>query len=489
MIELRPYQNDMLNGVRLALRTYKNVLLQSPTGSGKTVLAASMLSSCSHLGKRAWFTVPRIELVEQTIETFENMGIPHGVIAAGFRPNPYQQIQIASIDTLKHRLGKYQPPDLVVTDECHHSMAQGWVNVINSIPNARCVGLTATPERLDGKGLGAIYNEIVKGPSVRWLIEQGYLAKYRAFAPPAPDLAGVHTKMGDYARDELAASMDKPTITGDAVAQYLKYARGKRGIAFGVSVSHSQHIADSFKAAGIVAVHLDGKTPKADRAAAMRAFRSGQIQILTNCGLFAEGVDVPSLEAVLLLRPTQSLAMYLQMVGRVLRPSNGKENGLILDHAGLIAKHGLPDEEREWSLLGRKERQKSEGGDTVKMRQCPKCFACHEPAPKCPECGHVYPVVERQPEHVEGDLVEVDLEQVRLRRNIENRKCESLTSLIELGRQRKYKSPVFWAAHYHKARRGVNSTLGELIEYARSIGRDDPNQYAAYVISAIARRS
>lgn len=486
-INLRDYQSEMICNARVAMREHKSILLVSPTGSGKTTLASHMLGSAAERNKRSWFTVPKVELVRQTIEAFERYDIPHGVIASGFRPQPYENVQICSIDTLKNRLGRYQPPELIVWDEAHHTMAAGWLRVKSAYPDAYNVGLTATPERLDGKGLGSEFTAIVEGRSMSWLIDKGYLCRYKAYAPSAPDMNGVHSRMGDYVTAETAAVMDKPTITGDAISHYLRLARGKRAVAFCVSIAHSQHVEQQFRASGIVAVHLDGNTQSSDREAAMRAFKNGQIEVLTNCGLFAEGVDVPALEAAILLRPTQSLSMYLQMVGRSLRPCDGKEHAIILDHAGLIAKHGLPDDDRTWSLEGRKKNKASDAERQVAVRQCPNCYACHKPAPKCPECGHVYKIQSRSPDEVDGELVEVDVDAMRLRRKIENRSCDSLASLINLGEQRKYKRPVFWAAHYHRARKGYSATLGELISYASSIGKQDPTKWAAHVLTAIGR--
>jgi DNA repair protein RadD len=483
--QLRPYQDEMIARIRGELRLHNSVLCQAPTGAGKTALAAFMLGSASKRQKRSFFICHRAELVEQTAATFEKVGIEYGVIAAGFPLNPMQPVQICSIDTLKGRINRYQPPDLVVWDECHHTAAAGWKRVKDAYSAAKHVGLSATPERLDGKGLDELFDALVPGPSVKWLIDQGYLSKYRAFSPPGPNMAGVHSRMGDYVRGENEAAMDKPTITGDAIKHYIRYAAGKSAVAFCVSVKHSQHVAASFRAAGIVAAHLDGSMDKTERKRIVQAFRRREIQVLCNVDLFGEGFDLPSLECSILLRPTQSLSLYLQQVGRCLRPDAGKEYALILDHAGNIARHGLPDDDREWSLEGRKKKKSGASESLEPMRQCPKCYASHRPTPKCPECGHVYTVIERAPEQVEGDLVEVDLDAARKRRVIENRSADSLGQLIEMGEARGYKKPVLWAAHYHKARKGKEATLNELMAYAASQGKSDPVKWSADVMSRI----
>ena len=485
---LRPYQDDLIAQSRALLRRHDSVLLQAPTGAGKTALAAYMLGSASSRGRHCWFICHRAELVEQTGETFDRVGIPYGYIAAGKPLNPYMPVQICSIDTLKGRIGRYKLPDLIVWDEAHHTAAAGWRKVKDANPQAKHVGLSATPERLDGKGLDDLFSAMVPGPSVSWLIEQGFLSRYRAFAPPPPDLSGLHTRMGDFVRSENEAAMDKPTITGDAIAHYLRLARGKSAVAFCVSVKHSQHVAEQFRAAGIVAVHLDGNTPALERRNAVSAFRRGEIKVLTNVDLFGEGFDLPSLEVSILLRPTQSLSLYLQQVGRALRVSEGKEQAIILDHAGNIDRHGLPHDDREWTLEGRKKRKSGAGAEAgPPVRQCPKCYAAHSPAPKCPECGHVYVVQARAPEVVDAELVEVDLEAARKVRLQEQRECQSLGELIDLGKQRSYKKPVHWAAHYHSARKGKEATIGELIRWASAQGKPEPAKFAAWVMSGVMR--
>ena len=449
---LRDYQQDMIDRTRVALRTSRRVLIQSPTGSGKTALAAAMLGTASQRGSRCGFLVHRQELIDQTIATFTKVGIPFGVIAAGYSPNPFAAVQIASIDTLKNRLEKIIPFDFLVVDEAHHASAAGWAKTIDHFSSAYVVGLSATPARLDGKGLDHIFHDIVIGPKVSWLMEQGFLADYRAFAPPPPDLAGVHTRMGDFARGELADAMDKPSITGDAVAHYLKLARDRQAVCFCISVQHSKHVADTFRAAGIMAWHLDGNTPRDDRRKAIDAYRKGDIKVLCNVDLFGEGFDLPSIDVSILLRPTKSLALYLQQVGRSLRPGVGK-TAIILDHAGNIMRHGMPDDERQWSLNGA---PKSERATAV--RNCPKCFAAHKPALTCPECGHDYRSDEtadtgRKVEQIDGELVEIDKAVMRRRANVDQARAQTLDDLIELGRKRGYKNPAFWASKIWTSRR------------------------------------
>lgn len=451
----RDYQDALIDQVRVKLRTNRRVLVQLPTGGGKTVVGGKMIESAAGKGHRCLFTVHRRELIEQTVDTFNDVGIRHGVIASG---RPYQvleRVQVASIDTLKHRINKGAnlfPPKFIMVDEAHHVGAAGWKSVLDAYPDSYVVGLSATPERLDGKGLDDVFEDLVVGPSTGWLISNGYLCDYRAFAPGGgPDLGGVHVARGDYVKGELSAAMDKPTITGDAIAHYQKLASGQSAVCFCASIEHSEHVAQQFRNAGVMAWHLDGGTPYGERQEAIRAFRNGEIKVLCNVDLFGEGFDLPSLVASILLRPTQSLALYLQQVGRALRTSPGKKRALILDHAGNIARHGLPDEERQWSLRGRDKRAKK-AGSPLDARQCPRCFALHRPRPSCPECGHLYDTAAREVEQVDGELREIDVVERRNQAAAEQRAARSVEELIDLGRRRGYRNPEAWAAHVYSAR-------------------------------------
>lgn len=452
---LRPYQDRLISEARVSLRTHASVLIQLVTGGGKTALSTQMLRTVAAKNRRGYFLCHRVELVEQTISTFKAFDLPYGVISAGFTPHLMQPIQICSIDTLRYRLrsGRALPdPSLVIWDEAQHTPASSWAFVRGHFSTAKHIGLSATPERLDGKGLRPYFEDMVQGPSCADMITDGYLSPYRAFAPSAPDMTGVHTKMGDYVKAEATAAMDRPTITGDAVSHYLRLARDKRGLVFCVSVEHSKHVAAQFKAAGILAWHLDGETDRGERRQAMEAFRRGEIKVLTNVDLFSEGLDVPDAEVCIMLRPTKSLSMYLQQVGRVLRPMPGK-TALILDHAGNIARHGLPDDDREWSLDGREARKRAADSESVMpVRQCPRCYHCHRTAPVCPSCGWAYESQARQVDEVDGTLAEVDIAAQRHAARVEQARAETVEALIELGRKRGYRSPEKWAAHLWTAR-------------------------------------
>jgi superfamily II DNA or RNA helicase len=268
--------------------------------------------------------------------------------------------------------------------------------------------------------------------------------------------------MGDYAKDQVAEAMDKPTITGDAVEHYLRLAPGKRAVAFCASVAHAEHVADAFRASGIPASFLDGSLDPAERDKRIKDFEAGRTLVLTSCDVVSEGFDLPAIEVAILLRPTKSLSLYLQQVGRALRVFEGKEYAIILDHVGAISSHGLPDEDREWSLEGitKKKRAANDNMPDVNITTCPMCFTIHMSAPECPTCGHKYAVVPRTgPKQQDGELVELTAaakEQLRRRAEIEKQKarkqrlnaehqCQSLDDLIQLGKDRGYQYPRQWA--------------------------------------------
>lgn len=440
MIELRDYQQQIVADCRASFREgERKVLVQLATGGGKTVLGSFMVHGSSQ--KRdltCWWLVHRRELISQASRTFTSMGINHGTIAGGYASDPLNRVQVGSIQTIARRLNDLPPPDMIVFDETHHIGAAQWSEVFNRYPDAFVLGLTATPWRLDGRGLGSWYGRMVQGPTVSELIARGSLSPYRLFAPSVPDMAGVETIGGDYKQRSLAAIMDKPSITGDAVQHYQQFCAGKRAVAFAVSIDHSQHIAAQFLAAGIPAEHVDGTMDVASRDAAVDRFVRGETLILSNAELFGEGFDVPAIEAAILLRPTKSLSLYLQQVGRALRPCEGKAQAIILDHAGNSLTHGLPDDDREWSLEDRPKRKGSGKSESL-VRQCMKCFRVYRPAKACPGCGHQTAPTPREIEQRAGELVEVQKAQAAKDRKAEEQECKTLDDWQRLGAARGYK--------------------------------------------------
>jgi superfamily II DNA or RNA helicase len=453
---VRDYQADMIERARAQLRQHRSVLVQSPTGSGKTVLSAFMAGSATTKGLKVAFLVHRRELIKQTAATYSEVGIPYGIVSSGITGDRHKPVQICGIQTLVKRLDYFNHFDLIIVDEAHHATASMYATVLDAYPKAKVVGLSATPERLDGAGLSKYFQSMVDGPKVSWLIESGYLSKFRLYAPSQPDLTGVHMLGGDYNRKELESAVVRPGLVGDAVTHYSKLAQGKRAMVFCVSIKHSLSVVERFQAGGYRAAHIDGTMDQFVRDALIADFVSGRIQVLSSVDLVSEGFDLPAMEVAILLRPTKSLSLYLQQVGRALRISPGKDEAIILDHAGNAMTHGLPDDDRTWSLDGRKKRKRVKDDDepAVPVKQCPDCYHVHRPAPECPRCGHEYPTLGRTVEELEGELQEVERARVKQEQRQEQSKARSLEDLVKLGIARKYKNPHFWAKRVHESRKG-----------------------------------
>ena len=459
----------MILDTRLTLRKSNSVILQAATGAGKTRIAADIFERAAGLGHSVFFLVHRQEIGDQAGEAFDELGLEYGKIASGEKPDLTKKIQICSIQTLYNLIQMIENgdgaklrknyffrslyeheisdaifhikfPDLIIFDEAHHCKSHTWEAVKTYYAKSKCVGLSATPKRLDGRGLGDIFDGIICGPSMKWLIQNGFLSDYIPYAPYTPDMAGVKKTGGDYNKKEADKIMDRSAITGDAIKHYKQLADGRQALVFCTSIKHSKHIAAEFTAAGYVAEHLDSKLDKKTRKKIITDFREKKIQILCNVDLVGEGFNVPAVEVCILLRPTASLTIYLQQVGRCLRAEKGKPKAIILDHAGNILRHGLPDEDRNWELEFSTTKKKA-GERKVATKICDQCYHIHPPAPACPNCGFQYEG--RQVEQVEGELVEIDKEAVRQHAIREQASAQTLEELIALGKKRGYKDS--WA--------------------------------------------
>jgi len=454
VFSLRPYQQAAVDGVRDSFRSgRRRPLLVAPTGSGKTVIFSFVTASAAAKGNRTLVLVHRAELLEQCHRSLSQMDVPHGLIASGLTPDRSQLTQIASVQTLVRRFDRVLPPDLIVIDEAHHATAGAWASVLSQYPNARVLGVTATPQRLDGKGLGQVFDDLIRGPEVTKLIDEGYLCKPVYYAPKTVDLTGVHMVAGDYNRAEVAERMDRPTITGDAVIHYRKYAEGQPCIVFCTGIKHAEHVAQAFNAVGYRFKVIDGTLAKEERARRVLDLSSGALQGLVSVDIVSEGFDLPCVSTAILLRPTASLSLHLQQIGRVLRPSPGKQRAVILDHVGNCRRHGLAEEVRDWSLDGiRKRGKRGPQDDVADTRQCPECFAVHTPSPQCPQCLHVYEIKNRIPDVVDGELEELQAREAIRGRKREQGTAQTLEDLIRVGKARGMKNPYGWAHNVFKAR-------------------------------------
>jgi len=470
-VNLRPYQQQAISDLRMAYRSGAHApLLVAPTGAGKTIILAAITQAAAARGRRILILVHRRELIRQTSAKLTNAGVTHGIIAAGFQPSDHP-VQVASVQTLARRLKQqHWQPDLIVIDEAHHAIAGTWTNVISHWHDSLRLGVTATPIRQDGRGLGAMFTKLVLGPSTADLMAAGYLTPVKIYAPPqVADLNGIRTRAGDYANDQAAAAMTRPTVTGDAITHYQRIGAGQPAIAFCCNVNHATSVCDAFNAAGISAATLLGNT--IDRDALVARFGAGELQVLVTVDVVSEGFDCPGAAVAILLRPTQSVGLYLQQVGRVLRPAPGKAAAIVLDHVGNVYRHGFPDDQRDWSLDDRLRTGKG-GPPAPCIRTCESCFAAFAPQPICPVCGADCAPPARIIRQQDGELQELAREAVRdrdldrlmlqakadefKRVMLPQIKARTLQQLIHLGQSRKYKNPVAWAENVYSARQRKN---------------------------------
>ena len=461
-VSLRPYQEIAVTALRNAYGSGARApLLCAATGAGKTVMFSAVAAGATGKGNRALIVAHRAELIRQASNKLRDAGVAHGIIAPGY-PETHDLAQVGSVQTLARRLDRLPKFNVIIIDEAHHAVAGQYLALIKAQPQAKLLGVTATPERLDGKGLGTIcggvFDQMVLGPQVAELVSGGYLTPTRVGAPrKGPDLSQVRTVAGDYDARQLAAAMDVPAITGDAVAHYARHAAGQPAIVFCVSVKHAQDVAEAFRQAGWRAMAAHGEMRPAERDAAIGGLANGGVQVLCAAELISEGLDVPAVGCVILLRPTKSLGLHLQQIGRGLRPAPGKTRLIVLDHAGNTATFGFAETPREWSLEGRKKRAAAPA-----IRQCPACYMVHPPQQRCPACGHAYAAAASKARKVEardGDLVEMQApERAPVKRDDLNRLlagARTLADLQALAKRLGYSHGWAWMQHQRRARRAL----------------------------------
>lgn len=456
---LRDYQQALVADIRSAyVQGYKSPLAVLATGGGKTLCFSYIAMTSAAKGKKTLILVHRIELLRQTAEKMRLFGVRTGLISPKYTPDFHAPVQVAMVQTMVKRTHLYRHFDLIVVDEAHHVVASTYLNIIKAYPNAYQLGVTATPVRGDGKGLGVhaggIFDTMVLGPSTRNLIDRGFLVEPSIYAPPTGvDLSGIKITMGDYNKKQLSERLDKRSITGNAVEHYAKHCPGEPAVVFCVSVEHAKHVASEFTQNGYQAYAVDGAMDDYNRDKILSGLGNGSVQVVCSCDIISEGTDIPAIACAILLRPTQSEGLYLQQVGRALRPSKGKDRALILDHVGNVLAHGLPDQDREWSLDGvMKFRRKNEENERVQpIRQCQKCynvFKAHLPA--CPSCGEKVALKGRTIEEQGGELQELTAEQkvaMQLQKKKEVGRAKTLEELEALAKSRGYKPG--WAKHIY----------------------------------------
>ena len=341
MIPLRPYQQELVDNIRRAIGQGRHsVCAVLGCGGGKSVIQGNIAASATARGNRVLFVVHRKELCQQITNTFAACGVDFSLCTVGM------------VQTVCRRLAKTPEPKLILVDEAHHILSQSYLSILQHFPGAVVLGFTATPQRMNEGGLGAVFEELIESVSTEWLIQNHYLAPYKYYGVQLADASKLHTKRGDYDKAEIEALMNKRAIFGSAVENWLQLAKGKQTIVYCSSIATSEGTAAAFREQGINSMHLDGTTPQAQRQAAVEGFRRGEVTVLCNVDLFGEGFDVPDCDCVVLMRPTKSLTLHIQQSMRSMRtnPNNPDKVALILDHVGNFTRHGLPDDVREWSL-------------------------------------------------------------------------------------------------------------------------------------------
>lgn len=430
IMNLFPDQQETIADLRQSMRRNKSVLLQCPTGWGKTYAASYMIQAALNNKKRMIFTVPRKMLLNQTSQDFNAHGIAHSFIASGREFNPYYKVYIGMTSTMARRLESLPAADVVFFDECHYgdSDLDTTINHYKS-SGAWVIGLSGTPWRLDGKGLGCWFDSMVQGASIAQLIEMGRLSNYRLYAPVSDDLGGK--------------------IVGDDVALWRKHAEGLRTIGFYPSVKKAEEAAEKFTRAGIPSASIDGRMDDAKRRELVIKFARREILHLTNCQLLSFGFDLKmasgmdvTVEAMIDQSPTESLSNQGQKNGRVLRYK--KTPAIIIDQVGNYMRHGLPCDDREWTLedmfMTEKQSRKQKG---PRVLQCGNCFYCFSPAEKCPECGKPVEIKGRDVENIDGELREIRKEEIQRQKKkarMEVGQAKTIADLKRIAAERGYKN-------------------------------------------------
>ena len=439
MVPLRPYQAAGIEALRSHVRAgRRRVLLQLPTGGGKTVVASAIIHSArTNHDARVLFFAHRLELVNQTIRQLEKWGVREvGVMrGADKRTDKTAPVQVGTVQTLSRR--ELPAADIVFVDEAHRAAGDSYVRVLEAYPEATIIGLSATPCRLDGKPLGDVFEALESAGTYSDLMADGFIDEPTVYGTPhALDLSGVRTRRGDYAEEDLEAAVMDPHVVGSIVQEWQAHAGGRRTVVYAVTVEHSKDVVRRFCEAGIAAEHLDGTTPEDERAAILARVESGDTLVVSNCAVLTEGWDCPPVKCVVMARPTKSLALYMQCVGRALRPW-GSISPIVLDHGGNVERHGLPTEDRAWSLDSEATRKPSKKAE---FRLCKACFAYVRDNP-CELCGFETPKPPRVIREEEATrLVVVDRPKLEDRRGFYEQQ-------VEKARLRGFK-PGFAAAQY-----------------------------------------
>lgn len=452
MFKLRDYQQETIDKVYQSIKSgHRSIMVQSPPRTGKTVLMADIARRATAKGNRVLFMVHRQEIVQQVVKTFRADGVDMNLAKIGM------------VQTITRHVDDLDPPQIIFVDEAHHALARTYQRVLEAFPKAYKLLFTATPYRLNGAGFTDIADDLITGNQVGWLIDHNFLAPVDYYAPSQIDASKLRTKRtGEYSEDSIKEAM-KPKIYGNAVKHYLKLAAGKQAIAYTYNVDSAIRLAQAFNSQGITARAVAGSTPKEERRKIIEDYRAGKIKIVTNAELFTEGLDLPNVDCVIMLRPTQSLSLYLQFAMRSMNPREGK-TAIIIDHVGNVERFGLPTDDREWTLEGREKGKTSSSGATIKsVTVCQTCFASfYRTGGTCPYCGAALGEEKKIEVVDDAELKKVtrsrlaivkQLEQSAATQNIAGKRPSELKSFKEIQAYAKLKGyRPGWSYYYAKQR-------------------------------------
>jgi len=459
-MDLRDYQQTALDAIRDSFRRgNKKVLLVSPTGSGKTVIASAMISATVKNHKSCLFVAHRRELVMQCSSKLHDFEVNHSVLMAGKSGVSWAKTTVASVQTFTARKDNeyFIKPnaDLIILDEAHRSVSKSFRDLVAEYPDAYVIGLTATPCRSDGKGLANMYDDLIECGSIRELTDRGFLVPNRVVAPTMPDLQGIKVVRGDYENRPLSQRMNQPKLVGDIVTHWIRYAENRPTVVFCTSIAHSRYVAQIFRKNGIPAGHIDGEIPELEREEVLHDLHTNKIKVLCNCQVLTEGWDEPKVSCVILARPTKSYGLYLQMVGRSLRPFAGKKDTLIIDHSGCVYEHGFPEDVPKWELTEglvidpkKKEPQPIEKQPFT----CCKCHTVYTPfkgAIECPSCGFAPTAESKMVLIKEGRLIELPKDEEKIN---PQHKLDFYAQLVFYAKSKGYKEG--WASWTFKEKFG-----------------------------------
>ncbi|MEY2890783.1 MAG: hypothetical protein RJA98_691, partial [Pseudomonadota bacterium] len=469
---LRDYQQQIITDLRASMvQGNRSVVVQVGTGAGKSLIAAEIIRRAVERKSKCLFIAPRRELIHQAHDTLAKHGVQSGIIMAGVKGFKLMDVQVASADTLLARAVRSKrmelpPADLLIWDEFHLAVAASRAKLLGLYPNAKIVGLTATPARGDGRGLSEIADDMVHGPSIRELCDMGFLLPMRYFAPSTPDLKGLRLgKDGDYQEAGLAKRMNQPKLIGEIVSNWQRIAPERPSVVFCCNIAHSVAVCEEFVKAGIKAEHVDANTDSDERAAIFARVLSGETQVLTNVFLASYGLDIPHLSCVVLARPTKNITLYLQSIGRVMRPFEGQVDCILIDHSGAVKENGFADDDIPWTLDGKqtvkeaKEAAAAERKDPAQIT-CPACQCIFSSQPACPSCGYKFAVRPKAIAVVQADLqelarpVKVSAAEKRNRTQDWEAKTRFMAGLKFYAAEHGNKSPG-WVAHKYREHYGV----------------------------------